>query len=281
MRFVKRFLSTFLGKLIVFLLVLITLRTISSTKQLKPILKGSTSEPLAEKQPVSTPTPIVEEKKTVIDKPADIKPEPPKVEMKPVEKSPEIVDSKPKVVEAGSRLVLSDKESALLNNFDTKDFKKMGETLRLFKKVHDFVWSRPSSRVVTTQKEAVKILEKLESMMFSWIKPGFQSTVELRASFKGKGRGIVLCAGNGHMITALPTLRMIREIHGFDIPFEIFYTGDGDLSPENRKKFESIGNTVAKDITKIFNNEILKLGGWAVKSFALLASSFAESMLIE
>ena len=199
--------------------------------------------------------------------------------MKPEPVTPSI----PQVIEIplDSRLVLTDKENELLNKFDPKDFKRMGETLRLFKKVHSFVWSRPKSRVISSQKDATKILEKLDSMMFSWIKPSYQSTVELRASFKGKGRGIVLCAGNGHVITAYPTLRMIRELHGFDVPFEIFYTGDSDLNAENRKKFESLGNTVARDITKLFDDKILRLGGWAVKSFALLASSFAEAMLIE
>ena len=286
----KRFLSTFVGKVILFLIVLVAIRMISPNKPLQPTLK---QEPLTEKEPI---TASVTDKETKLE---DDLPDP-AVATNPIVNEPKEQAESPKTVETNksdktikpdksvvvevpitSRLVLTDQESALLSNFDPKDFKRMGETLRLFKRVHDFVWTRPASRVVATQKEAVKVLEKLESMMFSWIKPAFQTTVELRASFKGKGQGIVLCAGNGHMITALPTLRMIRELHGFDIPFEIFYTGDNDLNEANRKRFEKIGNTVTRDITQIFDNEILKLGGWAVKAFALLASSFAESMLIE
>lgn len=157
---------------------------------------------------------------------------------------------------------------------DAVDFKIIAQQLRTFKKYHDLSYDGDK-----ISKDKADFLAKTEKVLFSWIEPTFKNTIEMRKSFKGDG--IVVCAGNHIADLALSTLRMIREVHRSDLPFEVFYIGDGDLSVENRKKFEEIPNTVTRDITKIFNNDILKLGGWAIKGFAILASSFENAMLID
>jgi Mannosyltransferase putative len=154
------------------------------------------------------------------------------------------------------------------------DFKIIAEQLRIFKEYHDQSFN---GFKMTPQK--TEFLTKMETELFSWIKPSFKSTVAMRKSFNGNG--IVICAGNGAANLAISTLRMIREIHQSDLPVEVFYIGDNDLSPESRKKFEKIPFTTTRDITKIFDDEIMKLGGWAIKGFALLASSFKNAMLID
>jgi hypothetical protein len=91
----------------------------------------------------------------------------------------------------------------------------------------------------------------------------------------------VICVGNQHVLQALATMRMIREVHASQLPFEIFYTGEKDLSMKNQKLLKEISYTTVKDIGDYFDNDILKLGSWDLKPFALLASSFQNALLMD
>ena len=154
------------------------------------------------------------------------------------------------------------------------DWPKLGEKLRLFKTLHDLKYNnQPLSAAQSS------LYEKAEKYLFSWIKPSFSTTIEMRNSFKGEG--IVVCVGNGQFKMALATLRMIRNVHFSKLPIEVFYMGDDDLSAENRKVMESLTDVKTRDITKLFDDKQLKLGGWAIKTFAMLASSFQNTMLID
>jgi hypothetical protein len=161
------------------------------------------------------------------------------------------------------------------------DWTQMSEKLRVFRKMHDKIWGTFANGTdgLLLHEDQSKFYSKVEDHLFPWIKPGFQSTASMRSSFNGDG--LILCAGNGQAKMAIATLRMLREVHNSTLPFEVFYIGEGDLSVENRALFEEIPFTATRDITKIFNNDILKLQGWAIKAFALLASSFQNSMLID
>ena len=217
-----------LGKLVVFLLVLMSIRAFIATQSLKQIIT----------------------------------------------KYAEMSGNAEKLGKQDLKFKLSKQEKSLMTNFSTTDWARIGQTLRLFKKVHNHVWDGKGK-----SDNSIMVLEQLETIMFNWLRPSYKSTIDLRKSFQGKGKGIVVCAGNNHTLSAISTLRMIRELHGVQVPIEIFHIGDADLNAANRLKFESLGNTCTKDITKVFDNTILKLKGWAIKPFALLASSFAEPML--
>ena len=154
------------------------------------------------------------------------------------------------------------------------DWPKLGEKLRLFKKLHELKYNnQPLSAAQSS------LYEKAEKYLFSWIKPSFSTTIEMRNSFSGNG--IVICIGNGQFRMALATLKMIRNVHFSNLPIEVFYMGDQDLSAENRKVLESLNDVKTRDITQLFDDKQLKLGGWAIKTFAILASSFQNAMLID
>ena len=154
------------------------------------------------------------------------------------------------------------------------DWKRLGEKLRVFKKLHELKYNNKS-----LSSEQSSLYEKAEKYLFSWIKPSFSSTIEMRNSFSGNG--IVICMGNGQFKMALATLKMIRNVHFSNLPIEVFYMGDHDLSAENRKVLESLNDVTTRDIKTIFDDSQLKLGGWAIKTFAILASSFQNAMLID
>jgi len=125
-----------------------------------------------------------------------------------------------------------------------------------------------------------RILATLHQSLYPWLyKRRFYSTKNLFKSFDG--RGIVICAGNGHFRFAISTVDALRNIIESDLPIEIFYNGEGDLSIENRKKFQEYKDVYVSDITKYFDDEPLNIGGWAIKPFSILASRFKEVILMD
>ena len=166
----------------------------------------------------------------------------------------------------------------LLNSFN--NFTVLGNLLRDFKNNHQQEWENyPKLKRKSMFNEWIKPAFAPEKQLFKWIKPTFTSTVELRASFKGDG--IVICVGNKHIDYAVATIKIIRNTFKSLLPFEVFYLGHLDLSTENRARLEQIPFVKTVDIYSIFNNDIIKLSGWSMKPFALLASSFQNAMLVD
>ncbi|KAF9207897.1 hypothetical protein BGZ59_010907 [Podila verticillata] len=96
------------------------------------------------------------------------------------------------------------------------------------------------------------------------------------------GIGYVLCAGDGQLSYLVTSIQSIREVFKSNMPIQVFYAGDQDLSPSRQEYIRKItGNIEVIDITLIFDNGYLQLQGWAIKSFALLASKFENAMVID
>lgn len=79
---------------------------------------------------------------------------------------------------------------------------------------------------------------------------------------------------------AIAGITMIREIFNCQLPIEVFFMGEEDLSIENQEIMEALPSVRTVNIDHIFDTEHLYIWGWSVKSFALLASSFENAMLI-
>ncbi|KAI8895738.1 alpha-mannosyltransferase, partial [Globomyces pollinis-pini] len=119
----------------------------------------------------------------------------------------------------------------------------------------------------------------LDGQLFSWIRPSWKNTIQLRESYSESG--IVMCVGNKHVESAIATIKIIREMHESNLPIEIFYTGVKDLKMKNRNRLESISGVKTIDITKIIDSNILTIAKSGVKPFALLVSSFEHAALID
>ncbi|KAJ3302274.1 hypothetical protein HDV03_005213 [Kappamyces sp. JEL0829] len=159
---------------------------------------------------------------------------------------------------------------------------RIAAQLRVFKRLHETVWESmelKNSSVAPLQESEAALYQKVEQHLFPWIKPGFESTQAMRASVKGNG--IVICIGNHLTKMALATIQMVRQVHRSNIPFEVFYIGDDDLSEANRQLLEAVPFTTTRNIRHVFNDDQLKLAGWAIKTFAIMASSFENAILID
>ncbi|KAJ2995481.1 hypothetical protein HDV02_000766 [Globomyces sp. JEL0801] len=151
---------------------------------------------------------------------------------------------------------LSEDQKDLLSiQNDQNDISIHGKQLRLYSQVHLANLNDSYSNSI----QLSHLAGVLDHKLFPWIMPKYSDSIELHQSFNGTG--IVLCVNDGYTLLALTTMKMIRQNLKSNLPFEIFYVGDDDLSVKNRKLLEEIP--------------------FAIKPFALLASSFRHAMLMD
>lgn len=139
--------------------------------------------------------------------------------------------------------------------------------------------------------------DKLEQHMWPFV-PGIkrirkQLLARMAASKRGGApglrtarRGIVMSVGEGNVRFALHFLDNLRTVLHSRLPVEIFYYGDEDLPSNWRAVFESrYADVQCIDLEKeeLFDGEAVQLRnrGWALKPFAMVASSFDEVMLAD
>ena len=166
---------------------------------------------------------------------------------------------------------------------DRLDFVRLGYQLRFYKKLHNIVLKaqqeKAPSKWTELEKESSRWLGVIDEHLFHWIGPTFHSTLQLESVFKG--RGIVVCVYNDYVPLAMGNLQIVRTVLGSELPIEVFYMGDNDLSESNRKILETIPNLTTRNILEIFDDEDINMSGWAIKAFALMASSFQEAILMD
>ncbi|MBE3048411.1 hypothetical protein IMZ48_39085, partial [Candidatus Bathyarchaeota archaeon] len=99
-------------------------------------------------------------------------------------------------------------------------------------------------------------------------------------------RGVVIPTGTGNLRQACHLIASLLHTHSTSLPIEIAYAGDEDLDEESRDVISEMfpgGRLNFVDVLSVFNDTTLQLegAGWAIKPFALLASSFSEVILAD
>lgn len=131
-----------------------------------------------------------------------------------------------------------------------------------------------------TDQALWNLFQSLENTLYPWIHMSYKSAFDIPEATNGSG--IVFCVGDNHYEHAVTSIRALREVLQSQIPIEIFYIDEKDLSPKNREYLETkFSNVKTVDISKILDSNWTKLGGWAIKPFSMLASSFTEVILID
>jgi len=125
-----------------------------------------------------------------------------------------------------------------------------------------------------------KMLATLHQSLYPWVYnkkfKSFSDIIKL-----SKGKGIVMCVGNHHFNFARSAIDTLRYVVKTELPIEIFYNGEDDLSKEKRKILSQFSDVILTDISGFFDNNIINLGGWAIKPFSILASRFEEVILMD
>ncbi|KAG0347899.1 hypothetical protein BG004_006618 [Podila humilis] len=132
----------------------------------------------------------------------------------------------------------------------------------------------------TTARPEIDFFLRLEKRLFPWIQYTRTTSFSLFQSYHGKG--IVFCAGNPQFEFVVTAIQAIRSRLKSTLPIQVFYMGDDDLSQERQQYLREMTDDIELlDVTRILNNEYMMLGGWAIKPFAMLASSFEEVMFVD
>lgn len=96
-----------------------------------------------------------------------------------------------------------------------------------------------------------------------------------------EGQGIVLVAGNRYIPSAWVLLTLLRRHYQCRLPIELWYLGDDDFPPAVRAIFHEFDVEFIDARHALQGIRIQHLGGWELKSFAILHSRFAEVLYLD
>ncbi|KAI9351469.1 mannosyltransferase putative-domain-containing protein [Obelidium mucronatum] len=132
------------------------------------------------------------------------------------------------------------------------------------------------------------LVQDLTSVLYPWMSPTFNSIKEMQSRYsmaKSDGmvrEGIIFTTGKWHFELTLHAIVTLRRVINCSLPIEVHYGGPEDLSPDMIDTFNALPNTVAVDtVSNFFTSETSQFGGWSLKPFALLASSFTRVIFID
>ncbi|TPX31012.1 hypothetical protein SmJEL517_g05534 [Synchytrium microbalum] len=168
--------------------------------------------------------------------------------------------------------------------FNISDFREMGRRVLthklLFELYHDEHTLKPKLEKLAEWAEVPALLKSMEVDLFPWMfaTKRFTSAKQLRDSYSG--RGIVMTTGLWHFRFAHHAVLALRTLIKTDLPIELYYAGRHDLHEEQIKILSNIPNVKVIDVTKILGDDG-GLGGWAVKPYSMLASSFKEMIFLD
>jgi len=96
------------------------------------------------------------------------------------------------------------------------------------------------------------------------------------------GRGIVICAGGARLLTcAWVLVNVLRSTLGCRLPIELWHLGPEELGPIEESLFAEL-DVVTVDALEVRKQHPARtLGGWELKSFAIVNSRFREVILLD
>lgn len=122
----------------------------------------------------------------------------------------------------------------------------------------------------------------LRQRYFGWWK--LSPTTHLPWQAKNHTTGIVLTAGQGNMVLAAHAIRTLRNVVNTSLPIQVAYAGDDDLPAHKRREMTALDPKLELiNVLDYYDEHIagLRSGGFAMKPFAALASSFERVIIID
>ncbi|KIW85032.1 hypothetical protein Z517_00420 [Fonsecaea pedrosoi CBS 271.37] len=117
----------------------------------------------------------------------------------------------------------------------------------------------------------------------SWKERIVSSVIE-SSSKTGTGphTGIVMSVMDSFAKEAAHLIGSLRNVHGCRLPIAIAYMGDDDLGPRTREFLRRRAADISFiDLTAVFDQDLVHLEGYAIKPFALLASPYPRTILMD
>ncbi|KAI8393583.1 mannosyltransferase putative-domain-containing protein [Radiomyces spectabilis] len=124
------------------------------------------------------------------------------------------------------------------------------------------------------------LLMDLEKTLYPWLHLSWENSFQITKATAG--RGIVMCVGNYQFKYAATAVRTIRQVLKSDLPIEIFYIRDNDLTPAKRRYLETeFVNVRTRPIVDVIDDRYTQFSGWSLKPYSIIASSFTEVILVD
>lgn len=185
-----------------------------------------------------------------------------------------------------------------------ENFGELGRRTRLLK---DLLTLADKSKTIVQKQSLNAAANRIATLLYPFLaKPSHESHTslalsELRASFTPGSAGIVIPVGDHNVRFAAHLICSLHNVLKSTLSIQIVYAGDDDLLPANREFLinlsgkcfrnpEKAGDNVDVaealefiDILTVFDDSTLKLrtGGWAIKPFAALGSTFEKVILLD
>ena len=165
----------------------------------------------------------------------------------------------------------------------------LSDLLRIYKRID------PTAEFESERATFRQTTEALQQSLYPWItapkngRRAYATFFDLIESYN-QDAGIVISVGKeGGFRWAVHQIVTLRAVLHSNIPIEVFYADDKDLPKEYREfideiqsTFSGTGTTTIININERFMDADGKLdlpGGWAMRPFAMLASSFKYVIL--
>ena len=96
------------------------------------------------------------------------------------------------------------------------------------------------------------------------------------------GRGIVICAGGARLFTcAWIAIALLRRHLACTLPIEVWHLGHEEMGPPMRGLLEELDVHPIDAFEVAKRHQVGRLGGWELKSYALMHSRFREALLLD
>ncbi|MGO9357464.1 MAG: hypothetical protein ACLP1D_07290 [Xanthobacteraceae bacterium] len=96
------------------------------------------------------------------------------------------------------------------------------------------------------------------------------------------GRGIVICAGGTRLLTcAWLAVAMLRRRFGCRLPIELWHIGPAEMGAPMRTLLEVLEVRITNALDVARHHPIDSLGGWQLKTYALLHSELRQILLLD
>jgi alpha 1,3-mannosyltransferase len=191
-------------------------------------------------------------------------------------------------------------DSALQFHPNAKNVKDMdlGHIARHTAAMNDLLNVHAHTPATTFERTSIRqTIYTIQEALYPWItKPKdsenstYSSIFDIMDSYTEEA-GIVICVGRVGFRWAVHQIVTLRAVLGCSLPIEVFYGGDDDLPEPYRtfietleNAFPTFGSISTVDIKQKFPDPdgVLGLpGGWAMRPFAILASSFKTVILTD
>ena len=96
------------------------------------------------------------------------------------------------------------------------------------------------------------------------------------------GRGIVICAGGERLFTcAWVAIGILRRVLGCRLPIQLWHLGPEEIGPPMRALLEELDVEVVDALELAKRHPLRVIGGWELKSYAIVHSRFREVFLLD